>query len=96
MGITGHDLALDDLAAAGRLLDPGDPGWDDAVRLWNGMATRTPALVVQPRSATGVAAAVGWARDMAWPWGSRAAATTSPGSPSPRTACCSTCRACAS
>ena len=63
MGTTRHDLALDDLAAAGRPLHPGDPGWDDAVRLWNGMATRSPALVVQPRSAAGVAAAVGWARD---------------------------------
>jgi FAD/FMN-containing dehydrogenase len=47
----------------GRLLGPGDPGWDEAVRLWNGMVTRTPALVLQPRSAADVAAAVGFARD---------------------------------
>ena len=64
MGTTRHDLALDDLrAAGGRLLHPGDPGWDDAVRLWNGMVTRTPALVLQPRSAAEVAAGVGFARD---------------------------------
>jgi FAD/FMN-containing dehydrogenase len=64
MGTIGHDLIPDDLAAAGgRPLQRGDPGWDDAVRLWNGMATPAPALVVQPRSAAGVAAAVGWARD---------------------------------
>jgi hypothetical protein len=51
MATTRHDLTLDDLAAAGgRLLHPGDPGWDDAVRLWNGMVTRTPVLVLQPRS----------------------------------------------
>jgi hypothetical protein len=57
--------ALDDLAGrvAGRLLRPGDPGFHDAVRLWNGMAATTPALVLQPASAADVAAAVGFARD---------------------------------
>jgi FAD/FMN-containing dehydrogenase len=55
--------ALDELAARARLLRAGDPGWDDAVRVWNGMAARTPALVLQPRSAGDVAAAVGFARD---------------------------------
>jgi hypothetical protein len=64
MGTTRHDLTLDHLAAAGgRLLQDGDPGWDDAVRLWNGMVTRTPTLVLQPRSAAEVAAGVGFARD---------------------------------
>lgn len=53
------------LAAAvdGPILHPGEPGWDDAVLVWNGMAARTPALVVQPTSADDVAAAVGFARD---------------------------------
>ena len=56
--------ALEDLArAGGRLLHPGDPGWDDAVRLWNGMASGAPALVLRPASAGQVAAAVGFARD---------------------------------
>ena len=57
--------ALDELAARveGRLLRPGDPGWDEAVLLWNGLAARTPALVVQPASAAEVAAAVGFAGD---------------------------------
>jgi FAD/FMN-containing dehydrogenase len=32
----------------GRLLRPGNPGWDDAVLVWNAMAARVPALVVQP------------------------------------------------
>ncbi len=56
---------LDDLHAriAGRLLRPGDEGWDDAVLVWNAMAARTPALVLQPVSARDVAAAVGFARD---------------------------------
>ena len=56
--------ALEDLArrVQGRLLGPDDPGWDDAVRIWNGLAATTPALVLQPASAADVAAAVGFAR----------------------------------
>ncbi|HEY7795797.1 MAG TPA: FAD-binding oxidoreductase [Gaiellaceae bacterium] len=59
--------ALDELAAGvdGPVLRPGDEGWDEAVLIWNGMAATLPAVVVQPSSAAGVAAAVGWARDHA-------------------------------
>jgi FAD/FMN-containing dehydrogenase len=56
--------ALEDLArrVEGRLLGPDNPGWDDAVRIWNGLAATAPALVLQPASAADVAAAVGLAR----------------------------------
>ena len=56
---------LDDLGSRvqGRLLRPGDQGWNDAVSIWNGMAARLPALVLQPVSAHDVAAAVSFARD---------------------------------
>ncbi|HEY6710063.1 MAG TPA: FAD-binding oxidoreductase [Actinomycetota bacterium] len=56
---------LDDLDARvqGRLLRPGDQGWNEAVSIWNGMAARVPALVLQPTSAQDVAAAVGFARE---------------------------------
>ena len=56
---------LDELTSRieGRVLRPGDEGWDDAVLVWNALAARTPALVVQPVSARDVAAAVGFARD---------------------------------
>jgi FAD/FMN-containing dehydrogenase len=56
---------LDELDARvqGRLLRPGDQGWNEAVSIWNGMAARLPALVLQPTSAHDVAAAVGFARD---------------------------------
>ncbi len=56
---------LDDLdtRVQGRLLCPGDQGWNEAVAIWNGMAARLPALVLQPTSAHDVAAAVGFARD---------------------------------
>ena len=46
----------------GRVLHPGDQGWDGAVLTWNALAARTPALVVQPISARDVATAVGFAR----------------------------------
>jgi FAD/FMN-containing dehydrogenase len=45
----------------GRLLSAGDAEWDDAVRIWNGMAARLPALVVQPESAADVSAVVRFA-----------------------------------
>ena len=41
---------LGELAARieGRLLQPGDEGWDQAVTIWNAMVATVPALVVQP------------------------------------------------
>jgi FAD/FMN-containing dehydrogenase len=45
------------------LLRPVDPGWDDAVRVWNGMVAKAPALVVQPTTVADVAVAVDFARD---------------------------------
>jgi hypothetical protein len=54
-------------ALAGRmgspLLRPGDAGWDDAVLVWNGMAARIPAAVLQPGSAASVVAAVRFAAE---------------------------------
>ena len=32
----------------GPLLAPGDDGFDEATRLWNGLIDKAPALVVQP------------------------------------------------
>jgi FAD/FMN-containing dehydrogenase len=56
---------LDDLHARtrGPLLYPRDEGWDDAVRIWNGMVTKAPALAIQPASTADVAAIVRFARD---------------------------------
>jgi FAD/FMN-containing dehydrogenase len=45
------------------VLRAGEAGWEDAVRVWNGMVAKTPALVLQPTSAIRVAAVVGFARD---------------------------------
>ena len=55
---------LDTLAASltGRLLQPGDDGYDDARRVHNGLIDRRPALIVRCRTAADVAAAVRFAR----------------------------------
>jgi FAD/FMN-containing dehydrogenase len=69
-GLDGHVVdvdsqALSALSAAfdGRALRPGDPGFDDATRIWNGMISKRPALVVQPLSADDVRALVRFAAD---------------------------------
>lgn len=52
---------------AGRLQGPvlraGDDGWEDAIRIWNAMVARVPALVVRPTGPADVAAAVEFAAD---------------------------------
>ena len=56
---------LDDLQArlAGRVLGAGDDGWESAVQIWNGMAAKSPGIVVQPESAEDVATAIAFARE---------------------------------
>ncbi len=44
------------------LLRPGDAGYDEVVRIWNGMIVRRPALVVRPVSVDDVRATVDFAR----------------------------------
>ncbi|HEX3207182.1 MAG TPA: FAD-binding oxidoreductase [Propionibacteriaceae bacterium] len=61
--LTSEQLEDLDARVQGRLLVAGDQGWNDAVAIWNGMAARLPALVLQPASAHDVAAAVSFARD---------------------------------
>ncbi|MBI2391749.1 MAG: FAD-binding oxidoreductase [Deltaproteobacteria bacterium] len=47
----------------GELLRAGDAGWTEAVRVWNATITKSPALVVRPRSARDVAAVIDFASD---------------------------------
>lgn len=68
VGLEGDRVTLspDDLealasGARGPVLRPGDDGWDAAVLIWNAMASKVPALVVQPESAAGVAEVVRFA-----------------------------------
>jgi FAD/FMN-containing dehydrogenase len=58
-----EDLEALATGAGGPVLQPGDEGWDVAILIWNGMAAKVPAVVVQPSSAAGVAAAVRFAAD---------------------------------
>ncbi|RAO61023.1 FAD-binding protein [Micromonospora saelicesensis] len=48
----------------GRLLTPGDPGYDAARTVWNAMVDRRPRLIVQVASVADVVAAVRLAREL--------------------------------
>jgi FAD/FMN-containing dehydrogenase len=58
-----HTHAIDALGGKlrGRVLDPDTPEFEDAVRIWNGMVSKRPALVVQPLSAEDVREAIRFA-----------------------------------
>jgi FAD/FMN-containing dehydrogenase len=58
-------VSVDRLAASiqGRLILPGDEGFEEATRIWNGMIDKTPAVVLQPRTVDDVVAAVAFARE---------------------------------
>ena len=47
----------------GEILGPGDPGYDDARRVWNASIDRQPALIVRPRGVADVMAAVRFGRE---------------------------------
>ena len=57
--------AIDDLKAAarGQVLTPGDPGYDEARKIWNAMIDRRPAVIVRCAGAADVSKAVNFARD---------------------------------
>jgi FAD/FMN-containing dehydrogenase len=56
--------ALEALSARldGPTLRPGDAGFNEAIRIWNGLISKRPALVVQPVSIGDVREAIGFAR----------------------------------
>ncbi len=69
MGLDGESVevaeqALDVLAdrLAGGLLRPGEPGFAEAVTIWNGMISKRPAVVVQAACVNDVCEAVHFAR----------------------------------
>jgi FAD/FMN-containing dehydrogenase len=70
--MSGHDVlpvAADALAGRfdGELLHPGDPDYDEARLVWNGLFDRHPAVIARCTSSADVAAAVGFARDAGLP-----------------------------
>jgi FAD/FMN-containing dehydrogenase len=52
-------------AIRGRTLGPGEPGYDEARRVWNGMIDRRPGLIVRCAGAADVMAAVAFAGEHA-------------------------------
>lgn len=59
-GATVQSLAT---SVTGSVLRSGDPGYDDACVLWNGMIARRPAFIVQCANTEDVITAVNFARD---------------------------------
>lgn len=59
-----HANSRGDLAEfRGRIIRPGDSGYDEARKVWNGMIDRYPRLIVQPIDAADTALAVNYARE---------------------------------
>ena len=61
------ELALEHLASfrasvAGTVATPGDPGYDEAVTIWNAAITKRPAVVASCASSADVVAALGFAQ----------------------------------
>src|SRR5689334_19085408 len=48
---------------AGETLEPGERGYEQARRVWNGCVDRYPELIARPTSPSEVAMAIGFARD---------------------------------
>ena len=54
-------------AIGGRVIEPGDDGYDDARRVWNGMIDRRPAAVVRAADVEDVAPVIHAARELGLP-----------------------------
>src|SRR4051794_40417229 len=63
--MTLDQAAVQEFAAGlrGPVLSPGDDGYGDARRIWNGLIDRRPALIVQPTGTADVVDAVNFARE---------------------------------
>src|SRR4051812_7658704 len=51
----------------GEVIAPGDPAYEGARRVHNGLIDRSPALVARPRTSASVVDAVEYARSREWP-----------------------------
>jgi FAD/FMN-containing dehydrogenase len=60
--VDAHSLELLSARLDGDVLLPGVAGFEESVRIWNGMAATRPALVVQPASTADIQRALGFVR----------------------------------
>lgn len=83
-----NDQAIQAFQAAlrGKLVQPGDAGYDDARALYNGMIDKRPRFIARCVDAADVIAAVNFARGAACSSRSAAAATAPPASAAATTA----------
>ena len=79
----------------GVVLASGDPGYDDARAIWNGLIDRRPALIVQCTGAADVVDAVNFAREQGLLLSVKGVATTWSATRSTTAASSSTSRRCA-
>jgi FAD/FMN-containing dehydrogenase len=63
VAVSESDIAALRGALRGGVLLPGEPGYDTARAIWNGMIDRRPAMIVQPLGAADVMQTVNFARD---------------------------------
>ena len=58
------DSVISDFKASlqGRMMDPGDPDYDDARHIWNGMIDKRPALIARCRGVADIINSVNFAR----------------------------------
>ncbi len=61
--VSHDDIDRLDARIVGRILRGREPGWDEAVLLWNAAVASQPALVVQPEVAADVAETIRFVRD---------------------------------
>jgi len=75
------DAVVDEFRAGlrGRLLRPGDDGYDEARRLWNGMFDRRPALIARCAGTADVVRAVNFGREHRLPVAVRGGGHSFPG-----------------
>jgi FAD/FMN-containing dehydrogenase len=64
---------------SGALVRPGDPGYDDHRRVWNGSIDRSPSLIARCRGADDVAAALRFSRQTGLPTAVRSGGHSFPG-----------------